>query len=153
MNTYGIHTISNVPKNLDSHVEILWFDVWIPLLRKETNIKNKCILWFHRSKLVSLWMIKILILMFLLGFRLLYLEVSTYNMYLAGLPGISCILSCNFCVFPLFFCRSWQWEGVTMLLDFVTNHTTIKTLKSFACTVEQRRILEFPINWGQDHQT
>ena len=31
------------------------------ILRKETNIKNTCILWSHRSKLASLWTIKILI--------------------------------------------------------------------------------------------
>ena len=47
---------------LYSHIETLCFNVWIPLLRKKTNIKNTCILWSHRSKLVSLWMIKILIL-------------------------------------------------------------------------------------------
>ena len=47
---------------LYSHIETLCSNVSIPPLRKETHIKNTCILWSHTSKLASLWTIKILIL-------------------------------------------------------------------------------------------
>ena len=45
---------------LQCELKTLYFNVWISLFRKETHIKNTCILWSHRSKLASLWTIKIL---------------------------------------------------------------------------------------------
>ena len=57
---------------LYSHIETLCFNVWISLLRKETHIKNTCILWSHRSKLAYLWTTKNLnLILILINFRLL----------------------------------------------------------------------------------
>ena len=54
---------------LYSRIETLYFNVWIPLFRKETHIKNTCILWSHSQNWSLLWTIKNLILILIITYK------------------------------------------------------------------------------------
>ena len=96
-------------------MDTLCFNVWIPLLRKETYIKNTCILWSHRSNLASLWTIKILFLILILSYTqypyihtYIYVCVCVYNFIHGSI--FTLILLVVFSVMELKTLRTWNFS-------------------------------------------
>ena len=122
---------------LYSHIETLCFNVWIPLLRKETHIKNTCILWSHRSKLASLWKIKILILI------LIHMNDWSMKLWKGVTKECEYILCTQVHALHV---DSWGWylNNIVFYVSFSLNHFFHSRSITFAmilCTKCQLRLL------------